>query len=200
MKDAEGNLLAAGVKYTLRKMSHGRRIKLHGATASIVSKQDAINRERWPIREELQKAEDAAKLLPCTCAHEQEEGKDSHDETSQRCQKEGCECRKADFDPDKVQRLIELNNKFLELEYYEMFPAYIRWGVQDIQGLEIDGVPATIDSFLESGNEAMFREVVDEIVRLKDMSPTEQLSFKSPTTSGAPVDGQNLSSSAPIAN
>jgi hypothetical protein len=37
---------------------------------------------------------------------------------------------------------------------------YIRWGVEEIRGLKIDGVPASVEALLESGPEELFFEAL----------------------------------------
>jgi hypothetical protein len=37
---------------------------------------------------------------------------------------------------------------------------YIRWGLEEIRGLEIDGIPATAESLIERGPEELFLEVL----------------------------------------
>lgn len=40
---------------------------------------------------------------------------------------------------------------------------YIRWGLYEIRGLELDGVPATADSLIESGPEDLFTEALTAV-------------------------------------
>jgi hypothetical protein len=40
---------------------------------------------------------------------------------------------------------------------------YIRWGLEDIRGLELDGVPATAESLIESGPEDLFLEALTAV-------------------------------------
>ena len=42
----------------------------------------------------------------------------------------------------------------------EMDRLYIRWGIEEIRGLEIDGVPATIEAFVERGPEDLVFEAL----------------------------------------
>jgi hypothetical protein len=41
---------------------------------------------------------------------------------------------------------------------------YIRWGLGEIRGLEIDGVPATAESLIESGPEELFLEALAAVI------------------------------------
>jgi hypothetical protein len=199
--------LAPGVRYKLRKMSHGRRIKLNAQTAPTIEKMIAFQREVEPLQEELKSAEEAAKLAPCTCQHgtslidgPPETAKDCHAPETGRCSVEGCDCRKPEYDPEKWQRFWEVREKQLELSKNELNPAYVRWGVQSVEGLEIDEEAATVESLIESAPEALVQELADEITRLIKMTAEEQLAFKSPTTLDAQVDGQTQISSAPVAS
>jgi hypothetical protein len=40
---------------------------------------------------------------------------------------------------------------------------YVRWGLEEIRGLEIDGLPATTESLIESGPEELFLEALAAI-------------------------------------
>jgi hypothetical protein len=40
---------------------------------------------------------------------------------------------------------------------------YIRWGLEDIAGITIDGEPIGLDNLLERGPDALAREIVDSI-------------------------------------
>lgn len=40
---------------------------------------------------------------------------------------------------------------------------YVRWGLEEIRGLEIDGAPATVQSLIESGPEDLFVEALAAI-------------------------------------
>jgi hypothetical protein len=47
----------------------------------------------------------------------------------------------------------------------EIDQLYLRWGVEDIRGLELDGVPATIDALIERGPEELFIEALTAVKR-----------------------------------
>jgi hypothetical protein len=40
---------------------------------------------------------------------------------------------------------------------------YLKWGLESIEGLELDGEPATAESLMERGPEGLFREIVNRI-------------------------------------
>ncbi len=47
----------------------------------------------------------------------------------------------------------------------EIDAAYLRWGVAAVDGLSIDGSPASIRSLIDAAPEALVREIVDRIKR-----------------------------------
>lgn len=40
---------------------------------------------------------------------------------------------------------------------------YLEWGIESIEGLTIDGEPATVSVVIEKGPEALYREMVDAV-------------------------------------
>jgi hypothetical protein len=40
---------------------------------------------------------------------------------------------------------------------------YIRWGLEEVRGLELDGAPATAESLIESGPEELFLEALTAV-------------------------------------
>ena len=178
--------VAPGVIFILRRMSHTRRIMLNLKAAATFTKINELSTALEPIKEEIERAEAAARLEPCTCSHE------DHDSETKRCTVKGCECRLprpseeiggytafAKAQADVFQELIN-----------SLYPAYIRWGLAEVQGLNIDGKPATAESILDAGDERLVAELGSEIQRLIRLGPDETLGFKQPTTSGAAVEGQ----------
>lgn len=217
--------LAPGVKFVLRKMSHGRRVKLNKAIAPMVAKGRDINQQLAPINEEIQRAEDAAKIEPCSCKHpvttdypvvakwlgdiaranesiEDEDAKIEllevcHAAASKRCIVPGCDCRRAKPENNAYAERERLLTEDRAVVDDEIHPAYLHWGVKEISGMTINDEPATVDSLLADGPEGLVNEIVVELQRLIRLSPEEQLAFNTPTTSGAPVAGPIPIMSAP---
>lgn len=171
--------LVPSIKYLLRKISQGRRIDLSLKLAAVEAKQQEINRELLPIIDKMKEADDAAALEPCQCDHTEAE----HQDSTKRCTVAGCDCRKPTYEDGILDRAIELTNKSNALVITDFYPIYVAWGIKSIEGLEIDGVPATVHSLLEDGPEPLVKEVAEEIVRLTRMSAEETLAFKLDTTS-----------------
>ena len=42
---------------------------------------------------------------------------------------------------------------------------YLRWGLEEVRGLELDGLPATIDALIEHGPEDLFLEALMSVKR-----------------------------------
>ncbi len=45
----------------------------------------------------------------------------------------------------------------------EIDRVYVRWGLEEIRGLEIDGVPATVELLIQSGPEELFLEALTAV-------------------------------------
>lgn len=199
--------IAPGVTYKLRKMSHKRRMKLNEVASSIYARIDEVQRQLSPIDEEIKRAEEEAKIEPCTCTHEplvQEKDTDppQHDPQTLRCIKPGCKCREPKPDPEigDYTKKLKLQVDVMSIVIGELYPEYIKWGVSDIQGLEIDGKPATTESLLDDAPEALVAELGEEIQRLIRLSPEEVMGFPRPIISGGQVDGPTTDTTAPSAN
>ena len=68
---------------------------------------------------------------------------------------------------------------------------YLRWGLREIAGLEIDGAPATPETLAERGPEELVEEVLEAIRREAGLRETERKNSGSPSisTDGARPDG-----------
>lgn len=217
--------LLPGLSYGLRKLSHGRRVKLSLAAARPIARISELQKSLVPVMEEIQRAEDAAKVEPCQCNHPMEgstvESKKAaiaemnekvvakggkpielvegtHSSATKRCLVDGCPCRKPM--PDEAlggyAKHQELISQIIEVEDRDLMPIYITSLVNTIQGLELDGQPATASTLLEDGPEFLIDELATEIQRLMKLTPDEAMGFKLPTTSDAAVDGQALATTA----
>lgn len=51
---------------------------------------------------------------------------------------------------------------------------YVDWGVERVQGLVLDGAPATAEGLAEAGPEELFREALDAVKRECGLSDEER--------------------------
>lgn len=59
---------------------------------------------------------------------------------------------------------------------------YVRWGVESIEGLEVDGEPADVERLLERGPESLVIEAVDLVRREAGLSEEERKNSESHST------------------
>lgn len=189
--------LAPTLVYTLHKMSHGRRVVLNQLMAPHVAKLQEVTRERIPLLEECRQIDETTKISPCTCTHPIDPEKDPHVPNTNACTVEGCNCRLPQYELATIQKLNELRYR-ADLIEDELKPTYVQWGVKNVNGLEIDGKPITVETITDLPP-ALVDEVVTEIRRLTQMTTEETLAFGQPTTSSAQVGGQTTSTNAPNA-
>jgi hypothetical protein len=62
---------------------------------------------------------------------------------------------------------------------------YLSWGLVSVDGLEIDGEPATPASLLEAGPEALVREALEAVRREAGLSEHERKNCESHSTSSS---------------
>jgi len=67
----------------------------------------------------------------------------------------------------------------------EIDAIHARWGVVAIDGLEIDGAPATIDSLIDAGPEELLKEILAAVRRETGLDEEERKNFVPPSTSCA---------------
>ena len=60
---------------------------------------------------------------------------------------------------------------------------YLRWGLRDVTGLEIDGAPVTTENLLAKGPEALVEEILGAIRREAGLSEAERKNCESPSIS-----------------
>jgi hypothetical protein len=87
------------------------------------------------------------------------------------------------------KRAAELLDTVTAIVEDEVTPAWVRWGLHAIEGLEIDGQPATVESLIESGPTALYAEIAAAVRREAGLSDEQQGESEPLSTSGAPVDG-----------
>jgi hypothetical protein len=78
----------------------------------------------------------------------------------------------------------------------DYYPARLKWGLAKIEGIEIDGAPATADSLLQSGPPDLVREILLKIDTVSSMSSEELRNFQPRSTSQKAADGNDQSTTA----
>lgn len=195
--------IALNLVYVLRKMSARRRVQFNTEYAPVCAKLKDLARTLEPYRQEIIDAQDAAKLLPCTCS-----GHDHIDDESRTtiagseevvvtkltsCK--SCKCRQPEYRTGLLQEHSDRLDDYQSHRRDHYYPALIAWAVESVSGISIDNRAISVDGVIDLPD-ALVDEVGAEIDRLTGLSVEEQLGFKSPGTSNAPVAGLTTDFSA----
>jgi hypothetical protein len=70
----------------------------------------------------------------------------------------------------KVQNIHDALNSLVESE---INPAWFRYGLDKIEGLEIDGAQATVETLMSDGPSELFTEILQAIRTEAELSPEE---------------------------
>ena len=65
----------------------------------------------------------------------------------------------------------KMDAALLEVEIERL---YVKWGLREVTGLEVDGSPATPESLAESGPEDLFREALAAVRAAAGLSDAER--------------------------
>jgi hypothetical protein len=103
------------------------------------------------------------------------------------------------FPDEDAKAFLKAQEDLERFDQDVMHPAVLRWGLASIEGLAIDGAPATVESLLDGGPPELVEEISKEITRVMRLSAVEAKNSESPTTSGAVADGATNDSTAPTA-
>lgn len=110
----------------------------------------------------------------------------------------------AEFTDDQRRQIDALDAEFTWLRDSEIKPADIRAGLVSIDGLEIDGAPATVETLLNATGpeyDALLEEIHEACEAASGLSPAETKNSQSDTTStGAVGTDPTVSSAAPAGN
>ncbi len=170
-----------GVQVTLKKRSATRRSEFNRAVAKL-------NAQLRDLEIEGEVAEASACL---GCSHPVAK----HSFFANKCGVEGCKCEEG-HGPGFAKRsyvLMEIS----KVDRDQLQPERLRVFVQKIEGFDIEGVPATVDSLVADGPDELLDEIDAEIKRLLTLSEDERKNSASPTTSGAPEGTATSDSTAP---
>lgn len=178
------SLKFTGVRVVLKKRSAERRAKFNAQISTLNASLQT-----------LQVDGEIAEAMPCPgCPHPV--GK--HRLFDNKCSVEGCECIEARGEgfAKRSHILVELSN----MDRDKAQPERIRAFVKSIEGIDIDGAPATIDTLISDGPDELLDEIDEEIKRRLDLSEAERKNSESPTISGEAAGTATSDSTAPTAS
>ena len=135
-----------GVRFTLNRMSEGRRIKLRLKLAEAVAEMRELVAEGAAIEQQPAETRD-------------------------------------------LRRLTGIVDGIRAIKAEKINPVWVRWGLSVIEGLEIDGAPATVDTLIEDGPPELYAEILKAIQTEAGLTDAQQGESEPPTTSGESVDG-----------
>jgi hypothetical protein len=113
--------------------------------------------------------------------------------------REQAELDKLPEDARDMASFLELQDRFDEILMSEVNPAWVRWGVKMVDGLEVDGRTLAVEDFLDWPS-VLFAEVVDLVKTEAELDGAERKNSALPTTSGEQGGGNRTPSTAPSAD
>lgn len=103
-----------------------------------------------------------------------------------------------DLGPHALE-IVRLSEEAGMIERSVLLPAYIRASLISIEGLEIDGAAATVDTLIESGRDALLGEIYQACAEAAGLGADETKNSPSPGTSPEAEAGQESSTTAAAA-
>lgn len=182
-----------GVRFVLRKRSVKRRAEYNNAIVAFTAKLQDLQSELGPILKQ-----------PCECKHNVGEHimefTDVQTVTFRCAHKDSdkaCDC--SDGSGPGFQPYLAKRSQIFMIDHDQMQPHRLRFFIKSVEGIELDGQPASVDSLIADGPDELLDEVDAEIKRLLELSEIERKNSESPTTSLAVVGGPTKSSTVDTA-
>jgi hypothetical protein len=167
--------VAPGVTITLRKVNEKRRAELMRQTAPFIEQQRAIAKKFLEIQ---------ARATPVF------EGQDEAGNPKPKMDPITCE-QVTEYSAEDLVKLSDLLTERDNFETLEVNPIYIRWGVSSVDGLEIDGRPATVEDLLgDDSPDGLVKEILAVLQGKIDLSSEKKSASSLPSTSGDPAPDQ----------
>ena len=94
------------------------------------------------------------------------------------------------FVASDVFEVNRLDDQVLATVQEDINPAYLKWGLHAIDGLTIDGAPASVESIYAEGPPELVAEILGAIRLNMGLSEVEEKNSQSPITSEAAEDGR----------
>ena len=85
-----------------------------------------------------------------------------------------------------MSKWLELQDEFEGIMVGTVNPAWIKWGVKQIEGLEVDGRSLGVDDWMDWPS-ALFNELVSEVKEEAELNGAERKNYESHTTGGEPA-------------
>ena len=95
-----------------------------------------------------------------------------------------------------LQTLMDLSAQVEEIDREELTPQAVRFCLVGIDGLAIDGEPATFELLLERGPDELYHEIAHAVASELGLLPEEAENLGSPSTSAGVVDGSETPGTA----
>jgi len=162
--------IAEGVSITLRKFSVKRRAQVELQLSEYRERQKDIARQMSECFIKADVKDDEGKLI---------EAGDS-----------------AEVRLEKLRKQAAFRIDFESLDDAYLKPAYLKVYIDKIEGLDIDGTPATVDTFIEDGPVELADEVYAYIQTHNGLTPGENSASGQPGTSAPPEANPTPSTTA----
>lgn len=94
---------------------------------------------------------------------------------------------KVDEESRDMARWLELQDEFDGIMIEKINPAWITWGVKQIEGLSVDDRPLGVEDWKDWPS-ALFDEVLTAVKSEAELNGAERKNFESPTISGEQAD------------
>lgn len=164
-----------GVAFTVRRLTGDRRVELSLKLADAYDKLGDLRREAARV---------AVKVKPLV------------DQAHAAIKAGDADALKALNGNSDVIEAARLHLRITSVERDEILPVCVRALLHSVEGLEIDGKPATPQATVEDGPPELYNEIAQVVQRELGLSEDEQGNSASPTTSAALVDRRTNPTSA----
>jgi hypothetical protein len=191
----------AGVRFTIRKFSHGVRTQLRTELAPALHK---IREVTERIQLEVEKHQLGGSVEEPDEVSATLEGAKMLDEAP--AVTAAPEENSPKFTNEQMRAIERMNDWSREIDMInaaEVDPIYLRFGFISMEGIgDEEGNPYTADTLYNEGPEDLCKEVILAIKQLAGVAPKpeEAANLESPTTSGAAAGGPTSVTTAPNAN